>query len=287
MATVYQSKLTVALNVADAIGDHFLENGAYSVSIEPIAGDETNINLVVMADSKKWFKSAGIAAPISPVKASEWKHTYHSGMDTIPLIDGVAIHSTLSPSESDDAKKNDADQNLVIRLDPRDAFGDGNHPTTRICAGFIRSVHQETPVTRFLDVGTGTGILAILACKLGILEVDAFDMDPQSVRKAQKNARINGCKIRIKAENVMMFTPIGTYDLVVANLQTVLILESIDRLMSWTRSNGTLILSGVSTQWRAEVMERMQEMGCLVTTVAESDWCGFKVKKATSGLSPF
>ncbi|NBV41289.1 hypothetical protein EBR96_00750, partial [bacterium] len=103
----------------------------------------------------------------------------------------------------------------------------------------------------------------------------------------QKNARINGCKIRIKAENVMMFTPIGTYDLVVANLQTVLILESIDRLMSWTRSNGTLILSGVSTQWRAEVMERMQEMGCLVTTVAESDWCGFKVKKATSGLSPF
>jgi len=135
-------------------------------------------------------------------------------------------------------------QPLVIKIYPQMAFGTGTHPTTQACLLVLQKLVR--PGDRVLDLGTGSGILAIAAAKLGAESVTAVDMDRGVAENARKNFRLNRVEKKIKLKigrlkEAIISTP---FDLAVANLTGEEILEEIEKLKSQVKSGGYLIISG-------------------------------------------
>jgi len=175
----------------------------------------------------------------------------------------------------------------VIVLDPGLSFGTGQHPTTAFCLRQI--VHRRKPGTRqsFLDIGTGSGILAIAAAKLDCAPVAAFDSDPEAVRAAKANARENGVAghIHISHEDVTKLPRQSRrcYDLVCANLLSPLLLLERDRIVNLVARCGTLVLAGILKTEFAQVQRAYERAGLrLVASRTEKEWRSgaFEFKRA-------
>ena len=133
----------------------------------------------------------------------------------------------------------DAPGRIVIRIEPGMAFGTGTHETTRLC---LDAIEQHFNGGSFLDVGTGTGILAIAAAKMfPDARIDACDTDADAIEIARENAKINNVHIEFRVGSVEGTTP--SADLVCANLTADVILQIIPALIGVTC--GKLILSGI------------------------------------------
>ncbi|MEO0325340.1 MAG: 50S ribosomal protein L11 methyltransferase [Myxococcota bacterium] len=138
---------------------------------------------------------------------------------------------------------------VVLTIDPGYAFGSGIHETTRLV---LREIDARTRGgERVLDVGCGSGILAIAARLLGAASAVAVDVDPDAVRTAEENASRNGTTLAASA------TPIddvaGTYDLVLANIQAPILLAMRDALVARVAAGGLLVLSGILEEAHEEV----------------------------------
>ena len=143
-------------------------------------------------------------------------------------------------------------ETVDIQIDSHTAFGDGKHPTTELCIDILgRHLAGIPSDTRnklsMVDVGTGSGILAIMALKLGIGRVDALDLSPDAARCARGNARLNACDMRVDLCDVAEFDTGMAYDIVVANMVTDVITRRIEDLARLMRDGGTMIASGIST----------------------------------------
>jgi ribosomal protein L11 methyltransferase len=134
----------------------------------------------------------------------------------------------------------------AIIIDPGLSFGTGQHPTTRFCLEQL--VAARIPNTRqaFLDIGTGSGILAIAAAKLGYRPVRAFDFDPAAVRVAKENARLNRVMLHITRGDITKIAGSATkYDVVCANLTADLLESCAGKLASFVKPSGCLVLAGI------------------------------------------
>jgi ribosomal protein L11 methyltransferase len=165
------------------------------------------------------------------------------------------------------------DQAVVI-LDPGLSFGTGQHATTAFCLHQIVAVVRDrrnhrlpgtvTPKS-FLDIGTGSGILAIAAAKLGYQPVRALDFDPEAVRVARANARVNqtGQKIKIVRGNVtgLPLRPALKYDLVCANLISNLLIAERRRIVAQMNRGGILVLAGILRSEFEEVQQAYENSG--------------------------
>ncbi|MGH2562366.1 MAG: 50S ribosomal protein L11 methyltransferase [Thermomicrobiales bacterium] len=135
---------------------------------------------------------------------------------------------------------------VVVELDPGMAFGTGTHPTTRIC---MMALEDELQVgDRVLDVGTGSGVLAIAAAKLGASRVDAVDSEPVAVRSARENVERNEVSDRVRVEVGSAgaegpFT--GAYDLVLANIIARILIELVVGVSAAVQPGGRVVLSGI------------------------------------------
>jgi len=134
----------------------------------------------------------------------------------------------------------------VMILDPGLSFGTGHHPTTAFCLRELAR-RAQTPRCGFLDAGTGSGILAIAAAKLGFSPVDAFDYDLDALRVARANARRNrvAAKIRFSRQDATKFRSRRSYRVVCANLSTDVLKQSIGCLASCLASDGVIVLAGI------------------------------------------
>ena len=137
----------------------------------------------------------------------------------------------------------------LIEIDPGLSFGTGQHATTRFCLEELVTHHLPQNRQSLLDAGTGSGILAIAAARLGYGPVEAFDFDPDCVRTAKENCRINrlGSAVKVhKADLTRM--PARTrdrFDVVCANLIADLLVDHRQRLAARVRPGGMLILAGI------------------------------------------
>ena len=131
----------------------------------------------------------------------------------------------------------------VILLDPRSAFGTGGHGTTEGCLTALekRIKGGET----VLDVGTGTGILAIAARKLGAGRVTAIDIDPAACAESVKNIALNGIDHGIDVIQGGIESAKDRYEVVIANLRTPLLVDLMDRLTERLAGGGVAIFSGI------------------------------------------
>lgn len=166
-----------------------------------------------------------------------------------------------------------ASDDVVLALDPGMAFGTGLHPTTRLCLAAVDALADRGLLdgARVLDVGCGSGILAIAAAKLGAASVLGVDTDPIAVEATEANAARNGLASRIRARAGSLPSGDAPYDIVLANLIASVLVALGPLLSDELRPGGVLLASGIFEDREAEVGDALQAAGFVV---AERTWEG-------------
>jgi ribosomal protein L11 methyltransferase len=143
---------------------------------------------------------------------------------------------------------------ILLIIDPGMAFGTGSHPTTQLCLAALEEWVQ--PGWAVADLGTGSGILAIAAAKLGASPVIANDIEPNAVQIAAENAQINSVSVLTQAH-----LPEGVFDLVVANILADIIIGLREHFTCLVRAQGVLIVSGIIDTREEEVQRALLACG--------------------------
>ena len=201
--------------------------------------------------------------------ANSWKAYYK------PLRIGERL--VIVPAwEKYDAEPND----LIVRMDPGMAFGTGTHETTRLVIGMLEKYTKKD--CRMLDVGTGSGILAICASKLGARECFAYDIDPMAVRVARENVKDSGlgnitCEVSDLLKGADRSRP---YDLICANLVADIVIRMIPDLAPFMDENTVLLASGIITERSEDVIACFEKYGYrIVEQPVDNGWCALAVMK--------
>jgi ribosomal protein L11 methyltransferase len=137
-----------------------------------------------------------------------------------------------------------APDEITLRILPGRAFGTGTHESTRLCLGALESRAMRGPLGRVLDVGGGTGILAVAAASLGASQVTAVDVDPDAVESARLHARLNGVELRLLQGDGGRPFAAHRFDLVVANLTAPLLLERRQEIVGLCAPGACAVLGG-------------------------------------------
>lgn len=269
--TYRECVLEVARDDAEALSEALFDLGALSVSVEdadadtpeeqPLFGEpgheptrlawnRSRVVALLAEDADPALLAAAAANEInlSPLPAStvreveeqDWVRVTQSQFEPIH----IGEHIWVVPSWHD-APEPDA---VVLELDPGLAFGTGSHPTTRLCMEWLEQHVQ--PGERTLDYGCGSGILAIVAKKLGAGETIGVDIDPNAVEASRYNAERNHVEATFALPDD---APEGTFDLVVANILSNPLKLMAAMLCARVRPGGRLILSGVLERQAEEV----------------------------------
>ena len=169
---------------------------------------------------------------------------------------------------------------LIVRMDPGMAFGTGTHETTRLVIGLLEK--YTTPGVRMLDVGTGSGILAICASKLGAGECKAYDIDPMSVRVARENIKDSGLtNITCDQSDLLRSVDLegGKYGLVCANIVADIIIRMTPDVHKYIADDGVLLASGIIMERSSDVVNCFEQHGFeIVERAEENGWCALAVK---------
>ncbi len=162
---------------------------------------------------------------------------------------------------------------VALRLDPGMAFGTGLHPTTRLCLAELEA--WVAPGDRVLDLGAGSGILAIAAARLGAHRVDAVEVEPVAAAVCRENVARNGVADRVSVHEGTLETSAarGLYDLAVANITARVLLDVHGALLARLRPGARAIFSGVLAERAAELADTLARRGWRHHhTAQEQDW---------------
>lgn len=304
--TLWRISVTTTLEADDAVTD--LLGTLLGQPASSHFNVETQVSLVSAFGSQKIFlarelreqvlvglkriKSCGLdigsgKIKITKVRREDWSESWKRHFKAIEIGDALLI----KPSW---IKRNPRKNQSVVILDPGLSFGTGQHATTSFCLHQIVAAVGKPPQTpkkskdavgyrgtatpkSLLDIGTGSGILAIAAAKLGYQPVRAFDFDPESVRVARANARINEVerKLKITQDDAtkLPIRPARQYDLVCANLISNLLIAERRRIVAQVNRGGTLVLAGILKSEFALVQTAFEELGLkFVAGKNEKEW---------------
>jgi ribosomal protein L11 methyltransferase len=169
----------------------------------------------------------------------------------------------------------------VIIIDPSMGFGTGHHATTRLCLRLLQQL--ELRGARVLDIGTGSGVLALAAWKLGARDVVAIDNDPDALDNARDNIARNGGAGAIDVIcddlNTLKAEPA---DVVLANLTAAVLVRHASRLMKLTRPHGYLVLSGFAPDHLMTEIQSAFEGMQVVKEIGEGDWSAVCLQRASA-----
>ena len=214
-----------------------------------------------------WRPDAAPSVTTADIPQRDWRTAWHEHFDIvrIPAARTIIIrppHIAYEPSGGE----------VVINLAPGLAFGTGQHQSTRLALALLADVCAETAPVRTLDLGTGSGILAVAAAKLGATNVTAVDIDPIAVEAARETARRNQVADQISVQEGGI--PAGErYDLILANLTADLLQHLAPEIAGATAPGGRLIASGFLTARQQEVAQALANVGLHPTKIrTEDDW---------------
>jgi ribosomal protein L11 methyltransferase len=165
----------------------------------------------------------------------------------------------------------------AIVIIPSMGFGTGHHATTRLCLAALQAIDLQDLV--LLDIGTGSGVLAMAAVRLGAAEATGIDCDPDAIQSARENLELNRDlrSVRFEVADLAASGP-RTADVVTANLTGALLVRSASTVLAAARSGGTLILSGLLARERHEVCAAFAP-AAVVWEREEDGWIGLAMKK--------
>ncbi len=193
----------------------------------------------------------------------DWVEEYKKGIKPI-IIDNIYIHTTWQEEK---------ENYLNIKINPALAFGSGHHESTYCCVKFLQKFAKNN--LRALDIGCGSGILAIAMAKLGS-KVEICDTDDLAIKSAFENAELNSVNFT-KAWHGSVDKAEGLYDLVVANIiaDVILILEK--DIKKHLEDNAILILSGILDKYKTRIKEKFQDLE-LIDEMQINEWCSLVYK---------
>ena len=232
--------------VAEELSSDLFERGAAGVEVRD--GEGTPMPGVPLPPPGRallvaWFPEAAdaeaaradLGGAVAEVPDEDWGEGWKK--DFRPLDVGRV---RVRPSWIDEPTPTGA---VEVVLDPGMAFGTGTHPTTSLCLAALSDLITARPGASVLDVGTGSGLLAIAARKLGAGRVAANDEDPVAVRVAGENAERNGAALELTVDPVEAIA--GTFDVVVANILANVLVALAPALAAKLAPGGVLLLSGI------------------------------------------
>lgn len=197
--------------------------------------------------------------------ANSWK-TYYKPIKT----DGKIV---IVPQWENYEAENDE---IIVKMDPGMAFGTGTHETTRLVINLLEKYTRNAD--RVLDVGCGSGILAICAAKLGAGVCRAYDIDPMAVRVAKENVVINEVSDRVICAKSDLLKNVdnsdGKYDVVCANIVADIIIRMAPDVRYYIADSGVLLASGIISERAQDVITSLENNGLkVVEKVEENGWC--------------
>lgn len=200
----------------------------------------------------------------SEIEQRNWNEDWEQSLQPIHVSEKLIV--TPSWHTVDDAGK------TVIVIDPKMTFGTGYHETTRLTMRLMEQYIQPDSIV--LDVGTGTGVLAIAAVKLGARHAVGIDIDEWSKSNGEENAARNNVQEAVEIRIGSMETVAeSSFDLIVANIIRNTILELLDSMLVKLSSAGKILLSGLLVSDREIIEQALRGRGCSVLTVIqENDW---------------
>ena len=207
---------------------------------------------------------------ITPVKREDWSQSWKRHFHPIEVSNRLLVKP-----EWEDVKAKSGQ--IVVTLNPGLSFGTGHHPTTLFCLKQLAEHAPNNEQRSFLDAGSGSGILAISAAKLGYSQVVAWDFDPQAVRVARENAKQNNLdgELSFDVKDLTQMTTGGQkFDVICANLIYDLLIDESEKLISWTASDGCLILAGILKEQFSLVRDAFYREGMkMIDNEVCGEWC--------------
>lgn len=263
------------------LSDHLPSNGptvltAYLPVDDRLEGKLQSIRDRVRALPKTEVDIGPGEINVKPVDEADWASAWKSFFKAVEI--GRLL---IKPSWEDVGTK---PEQVIVEIDPGMAFGTGNHPTTQLCMLALEKYIEGGE--RVLDVGTGSGVLAIAAAKLGASEIHSTENDPVAVDAAVENVRRNGVCDRVKVELSESPSSVkGRFDLVVANITANVILGMAEDIANAAKPGGLLITSGLIESRSDEIAGQLTELGFeLVEKGIEDEWVVLVMRKISSNL---
>ena len=206
------------------------------------------------------------------LKEEDWETAWKAYFKPIRVGEHFLIKPTWEPV-------NPLEGDIILELDPGMAFGTGTHATTTLCLRALEGVVK--PGQRVFDLGTGSGILAIAAAKLGA-KVDAVDLDSVAIRVAQENVDLNRVNDRVQVVRGDLGTVLtGQADVVIANIIADVILILLPDLKRILHPDGEFLASGIIENRAEDVAEGLMEAGFeIVERLEDSGWILFRARWA-------
>jgi ribosomal protein L11 methyltransferase len=229
---------------AEVAADRLWQAGATAVLFRPEQGATTVAASFPTAAAVRAV--AGEMAPEGAVVVAadpSWRRVWREHAVPVPVGERLLI----APAWRDVPLRTGR---LVLRIDPGDSFGSGTHPSTRIILAELDR-HPPAPTDQVLDLGCGSGILAVAAARLGAARVTAVDLDPAALAVTRANATTNGVSDRVVAEALSIEDAPGPFDLALVNVTAAVHADVGPEVIARMATGGRLLLAGLLPgQWR-------------------------------------
>lgn len=214
---------------------------------------------------------------VTRIDTEDWANSWKQNFKPLQVGQKLMIVPTWEATVTGDDRHE-------IRLDPGMAFGTGGHETTRLCLEALELILEDSRLPlkqlKILDLGTGSGILAIAAAKLGARQIDALDIDQQAVEVARENCILNNVSQQISCSNTPLEQLDGNYNVILANILAEELVRLAPQLSQLLASEGSLILSGILTEREELVLKGFAPCPLThIATTAAGEWCCIHYKR--------
>lgn len=257
----YEVHVTISPAIAEGVSNYLFElgcAGCFELENKLVATFcEQNLPVDLRKKMRKYLSellSLGFDVPQAAIKIQcveklDWNAVWRRHFKPIVISDQIAIKPTWE-------NLTQPFKGCIIEIDPKQAFGTGDHATTRLALMFLETYFKPGQVV--LDVGTGSGILAVTAGKLGASQVVALDVDPLAAECAKENFKLNRVQsnlILFAGELSALSNHCPSFDLILANINKTVILTWMEELQLRLSSSGYLIISGILQEEREALLK--------------------------------